>query len=161
LIWIRLRILSGEVRMRPEDLSAEAADAFRMWRNVFGLSESAALNAVQQDGLVETSEFDRTASSLANIFNLTEEQGRIAAQGRESVSEAQRSWSSAGTASRGGDASEARFRLAQEALSRMSDAECDQMLAEEQRRRKAAKKTTPVRSGGSRSAVVSERNGGR
>jgi hypothetical protein len=143
------------VTIRPEDLRGEAADAYRMWRTVFNLSESAALNAVAQDGLVEQDGFDRTASVFRSIFGLSAEQARTAVVGRQSVSEAQRFWGSSGGSST--DIRDPHLRLATEALARMSDAEVDQMLAEEQAKRKAAKKTTS--SGGSvkKQTTVSER----
>ena len=126
--------------LRVEDLRGEARDAFRMWREVFHLSESAALAAVAQDGLVEQDGFDRAAASFANIFNLNEGAARVAARGRMSVSEAKEFWDSAGSSST--DIRDPHLRLASEALARMSDAEVDAMLIEEQaRRRKAAKKT--------------------
>jgi hypothetical protein len=55
-----------------------------------------------------------------------------------SVSEARRSWDAAGSSSAAGRDP---FQLAEETLRRMSDAECDQVVAE-QRRRKASKRTT-------------------
>ena len=135
--------------LRAEDLRGEAADAFRMWHDFFGLSEESALRAVAQDGLVEESEVDGLAGSLASIFSLSEGAARVAARGRESVS-GTRGWDSSRSS---GDA----FAVAQEALSRMSDAECDAMLEEQQRRRKA-KKASPAQSGGSakKQTTVSE-----
>jgi hypothetical protein len=116
------------VTLRVEDLRGEARDAFRMWCEVFHLSESAALAAVAQDGLVEQDGFDRAAASFANIFNLNEGAARVAARGRMSVSEAKEFWNSAGSSST--DIRDPHLRLASEALARMSDAEDDAMLIE-------------------------------
>jgi hypothetical protein len=38
--------------MRPENLRGAAADAYRMWRETFGLSEQCAMRALEQDGLI-------------------------------------------------------------------------------------------------------------
>jgi hypothetical protein len=72
--------------MRPEDLPAEAASAFRVWRNTFGLSESAALAAVQQDGLVQLPEHDQLARTYREVFDLSEGAARVAANGRRGPS---------------------------------------------------------------------------
>jgi hypothetical protein len=111
-----------------------------MWRNVFGLSESEALVAVGQD-FVELSESDRLAASLGNIFRPDEGAAQIAAEGRR-VSGFGR-----GPADETGGF-DAHLRLAQEALDRMSDEECDRLL-EEQRQRRTRAKTTPVKEVGS------------
>jgi hypothetical protein len=146
LTWILLRISSGEVLMQPKDLPAEARSAFNVWRWM-GVSEQAAMDLLRQDGLVEESGL---AGSLASIFSLNEEAAKVAARGRESVSEA-RGWDSSRSS---GDV----FEAAREALARMSDAECDQVLVEEQKRRKASKATSGS-SGGSlkKQTTVSER----
>jgi hypothetical protein len=135
--------------VRPEDLPVEAASAYRVWRNVFGLSESAALVAVQQDGLVEVSEGDRLAGSFGRIFGLSTEAARVAAEGRNGPL---RSVSESGPVSEW-------VEKARAALSEMSDAECDAMLVEERRRRAA--EAASGQSSGPRPAVVSERVGGR
>jgi hypothetical protein len=142
--------------MRPEDLSGEARDAYRMWHDFFGLSEESALRAVADDGLIETSEFDRAAATFSNIFGLSAAAARVAARGRMRASEGQRFWgSSAEESERGGDV----FAAAQEALNRMSDSEIDAMLVEVQGRREAAKKAPPNGAVGEKHpTVVSEWN---
>jgi hypothetical protein len=70
------------VTIRPDDLRGEAADAYRVWRNTFGLSESAALAAVQQDGLVQLSEHDQLARTFREVFDMSESAARVAADGR-------------------------------------------------------------------------------
>jgi hypothetical protein len=136
--------------VRPSDLSGEAASAFRMWHDFFGLSEESAMNALRQDGLVSSSDDDGgLASSLASIFSLSEGAARVAARGRGSGA----TNVAGGATSSNFDevrSTEVRLQRAEEALAAMSDAECDQMLAEEKRRRKAAGKAHP--------AVVSERD---
>jgi hypothetical protein len=89
-----------------------------------------------------------------SAFNLSEQAAQTAARGRDGGSSLRSVSESDDWASR-----------ARKALSEMSDAECDQMWAEEQRKRKKApaKKTTAT-SGklpqvASRPAVVSEING--
>jgi hypothetical protein len=69
--------------MRPSDLRGEAADAFRMWHDFFGLSEESAMNALAQDGLVPTNGSDRTVNVFRGTFGLSEEGARIAAAGRD------------------------------------------------------------------------------
>jgi hypothetical protein len=70
------------VTVRPEDLRGAAADAYRMWRNIFGLSEQSALAAVQQDGLLPTTEHDQLAKMFREVFGMSEGAARVAADGR-------------------------------------------------------------------------------
>jgi hypothetical protein len=140
------------VTVRREDLSGAALDAFRVWHNFFGLSESAALNAVVADGLVGVSEDDRLAGSFRGIFSLTESAARVAAEGRRQASEL-------GVSRSEPDVAERRLQVAEAALAAMSDAEVDRMYAEEQQRPKFRAKTTPAKSGGAAkksATVVSE-----
>jgi hypothetical protein len=137
--------------VRPEDLPPEARDAYKMWRSVFNLSESAALAAVCADGLVDEPESDRLAGSFANVFGLSEAAAKVAARGRDvPVLGASRS---------GDDVAERRLQLAEQALAAMSDSEVNAMFVEEQKRRKAAKGASPVSGGAAKKSatVVSER----
>jgi hypothetical protein len=68
--------------LRVEDLRGEAADAYRMWRDVFHLSESAALTAVAQDGLITLSEDEKFARSFRETWGLSEAAAETAARGR-------------------------------------------------------------------------------
>jgi len=70
------------VTVRPEDLRGAAADAYRMWRDTFGLSESRALAAVQQDGLLPTTEHDQLTRTFREAFGMSEGAARVAADGR-------------------------------------------------------------------------------
>jgi hypothetical protein len=77
--------------VQPKDLSEEAASAFEVYRWM-GVSESAAMDLLRADGLVEESGVDESgvgglAGSLGNIFGLSEAAARVASRGRGSVSE--------------------------------------------------------------------------
>jgi len=48
-------------------LNPEQRSAYNVWRWM-GLSESAAMDALREGGLVEVSEFDRTVSAFRSIF---------------------------------------------------------------------------------------------
>jgi hypothetical protein len=84
--------------MRPEDLTGKARDAYRMWHDTFGLSEQSAMNLLAEDGLLPTSDHDRSVTMFRTTFGLSESGAEIAARGRggrsvRPVSEAE--WSSA------------------------------------------------------------------
>jgi hypothetical protein len=57
--------------MRPEDLHGAAADAYRMWRETFGLSEQSAMRALEQDGLITLSEDEKFARSFQETWGLS------------------------------------------------------------------------------------------
>ena len=99
--------------------------------------------------------FDQITHMFRSL-GLSERGAEIAAAGRDmSVSEARRTWDSSGS-STGGRRDP--FVLAQEALDRMTDAECDRLLEEQRKRRRPAKKTTtPVKQpAGKRTTTISE-----
>jgi hypothetical protein len=70
------------VTVRPEDLRGEARDAFRMWRDTFGLSEAAAMNALVEDGVITLSEDEQLARRFSKLFGLSEAEARRAVAGR-------------------------------------------------------------------------------
>jgi hypothetical protein len=53
-----------------------------MWRNTFGLSEAAAMNALVEDGVIKVSEHDQLARSLQETFGLSDAAAGVAARGR-------------------------------------------------------------------------------
>ena len=69
--------------VRPEDLRGEARDAFRMWRDTFGLSEAAAMNALVEDGVITLSEDEQLARRFSKLFGLSEAEARRAVAGRD------------------------------------------------------------------------------
>jgi hypothetical protein len=74
--------------VRPEDLRGEARDAFRMWRDTFGLSEAAAMNALVEDGVITLSEDEKFARSFQETWGLSRAAAEIAARGRDGGSRA-------------------------------------------------------------------------
>jgi hypothetical protein len=72
------------VTVKPEDLRGEARDAYRMWRDTFGLSEAAAMNALIEDGVITLSEDEKLARRFQRLFGLSEEAAKTAAVGRDS-----------------------------------------------------------------------------
>jgi hypothetical protein len=82
--------------MQPEDLNPEQRSAYNVWRWM-GLSESAALNALREDGLLQTTDHDQFTEMFRKVFGMSEGAARVAADGRagrsaRSVSEAGRSF---------------------------------------------------------------------
>jgi hypothetical protein len=71
------------VTLRVEDLRGEARDAFRMWRDTFGLSEPAAMNALVEDGVITLSEDEQLARRFSKLFGLSEAEARRAVAGRD------------------------------------------------------------------------------
>jgi hypothetical protein len=69
--------------LRVEDLRGEARDAFRMWRDTFGLSEPAAMNALVEDGVITLSEDEQLARRFSKLFGLSEAEARRAVAGRD------------------------------------------------------------------------------
>jgi hypothetical protein len=69
------------VTVGPNDLRGAARDSYDMWRSL-GLSESAAMNALIEDGLVELSDHDRLVRNFRSTFGLSEAQAERAARGR-------------------------------------------------------------------------------
>ena len=69
--------------LRVEDLRGEARDAFRMWRDTFGLSEAAAMNALVEDGVITLSEDEQLARRFSKLFGLSEAEARRAVAGRD------------------------------------------------------------------------------
>jgi hypothetical protein len=134
---------------RPEDLPAEAESVFDVYRWM-GVSESAAMDLLAQDGLVEQRGIDRAAATFGSVFGLSAEAAATAARGRMSASEAKRFWDSSGggSSNTGGSSTTCDvFEATRRTLDAMSDAEVEQMLVEEQQRRKNHK-VTPAQAGG-------------
>ena len=67
--------------MQPEDLNPEQRSAYNVWRWM-GLSESAALNALREDGLLPTTEHDQLTRAFRGVFRMSEGAARVAADGR-------------------------------------------------------------------------------
>jgi hypothetical protein len=63
-------------------LNSEQRRAFETWRAV-GLSESAAMNALIEDGVITLSEDEHLAQRFQDTFGLSEEAAQIAAAGRQ------------------------------------------------------------------------------
>jgi hypothetical protein len=70
------------VTLRAEDLRGDAADAYRMWRDVFGLSEQSAMHAMEQDGLITLTEDEKFARSFQETWGLSRAAAEVAARGR-------------------------------------------------------------------------------
>jgi hypothetical protein len=68
--------------MRPDDLRGTARDSYDTWRRL-GLSESAAMNALVEDGVVQLSQHDRLVKNFRETFGLSERAAEIAAAGRD------------------------------------------------------------------------------
>jgi hypothetical protein len=67
--------------VQPEDLSAEAASAFRVWRWM-GVSESAVMDLLHEDGLLPTTELDQLTKTFREVFDMSKGAARVAADGR-------------------------------------------------------------------------------
>jgi hypothetical protein len=142
---------------RPAGLTEEGARLFDALVAVFGLSEEMATASLRRDGwLAEESGFDAVQHVFESAFGLSRGAAEIAAAGRHtSVSEARRTWDSAGSSSGSRDP----LQEAQRTLDSMSDLECDMLVAEQRKRRTRvpAKKATPVKQPtGKRTTTVSE-----
>jgi hypothetical protein len=70
------------VTVRPDDLRGAARDSYDTWRSI-GLSESAAMNALVEDGVITLSEEERQARMFSDVFGLSEAEARRAAAGRD------------------------------------------------------------------------------
>jgi len=70
------------VTVKPHELDPEQRRAFDTWRAV-GLSESAAMTALIEDGVITLSEHEHLARRFQDIFGLSEEAAQIAAAGRD------------------------------------------------------------------------------
>jgi hypothetical protein len=68
--------------IKPNELNPEQRRAFETWRAV-GLSESAAMNALIEDGVITLSEDEHLARRFQDMFGLSEEAAQIAAAGRD------------------------------------------------------------------------------
>jgi hypothetical protein len=66
--------------MRPNDLRGAARDAYDTWRSI-GLSESAAMNALVEDGVITLSEDEKLGRRFQIIFGLSESEARRAVHG--------------------------------------------------------------------------------
>jgi hypothetical protein len=67
--------------MRPEDLPADAAAAFSVWRWM-GVSEAAAMDLLHEDGLLPTTKRDQLTDMFRKVFGMSEGAARVAADGR-------------------------------------------------------------------------------
>jgi hypothetical protein len=67
--------------MRPEDLPADAPAAFSVWRWM-GVSESAAMDLLHEDGLLPITEHDQLTGMFRKVFSMSEGAARVAADGR-------------------------------------------------------------------------------
>jgi hypothetical protein len=117
--------------IKPSDLTAEQRRAFDVWRRL-GLSESSALLAMEQDGVIPVSEQDRQARMFTNAFGLTASEARRAVEGRDGGG-APSSSVSVGSSGSG--------RSVSEVLEQLSDDDFGRLLADEQRRRGASGKS--------------------
>jgi hypothetical protein len=54
-----------------------------MWRDTFGLSEAAAMNALVEDGVITLSENEQLAWRFSKLFGLSEAEARRAVAGRD------------------------------------------------------------------------------
>jgi hypothetical protein len=79
----------------PKSLSGEALRRYDTWRTL-GLSESAAIEELRRDGLIEEDGFER-AVGLFMRLGLSEAEARTAAVGRMSEAEARRGYGAATT----------------------------------------------------------------
>jgi hypothetical protein len=66
--------------IKPSDLNRKQREAFNVWRSL-GLSESAAMDALREDGLIQESDHDRLVANFVRL-GLTASEAEIAAHGR-------------------------------------------------------------------------------
>jgi hypothetical protein len=81
---------------KPSDLNPTQRKSYDLWRDL-GLTESAAMNALVEDGVITLSEDEQLARTLRHTFGLSEQAAEIAARGgggpsSRPVSEASSSW---------------------------------------------------------------------
>jgi hypothetical protein len=70
---------------KPNELSGDARRFYDTWRRI-GLSEAQAIETLRRDGLIETSDYDRTVNIFRTVFHLSESAARLASDGREAPS---------------------------------------------------------------------------
>jgi hypothetical protein len=70
------------VTVKPDELNPGQRRVFDTWRAV-GLSESAAMNALIEDGVITLSEDEHLARRFQDMFGLSEKAAQIAAAGRD------------------------------------------------------------------------------
>jgi hypothetical protein len=68
--------------IKPNDLNREQREAYDTWRAI-GLTESAALAALVDAGLIRLSEEDKLARRFQDIFGLSESAAQRAVDGRD------------------------------------------------------------------------------
>jgi hypothetical protein len=69
--------------IKPSDLNPTQRKSYDLWRDL-GLTESAAMNALVEDGVIRLSEEEKLARSFRDTWGLSEAQAEIAARGRDS-----------------------------------------------------------------------------
>ena len=71
--------------IKPEDLNPKQRKAYGTWVSL-GLTHDAAVAALQEDGLLPTTEHDQLTRTFRAVFGMSEGAARIAADGRGGLS---------------------------------------------------------------------------